>query len=194
MTYGEAHRQVAAIGAWLAARGVTRGDRVAIAMRNYPEWLLIYWACVCMGVAVVGMNAWWVAEEIDYAIKDSTPKVIFCDGERFARLTERAETAAGIPMVATRIESLPDGVIPWSEVLAHGGGLPEAAGRQALICEPGDVAGLAKLLEQAAGMSEAEYAERAQRTREELATELEPMEFYARAYRRILQGEPVEGV
>jgi long-chain acyl-CoA synthetase len=127
MTYGEAHRQVGAIGSWLASRGVTRGDRVAIAMRNYPEWLLVYWACVSLGVAVVGMNAWWVAEEIDYAIKDSTPKVIFCDGERHARLTERPETAAGIPMVATRIESLPDGVIPWSEVLAQGGGLPEAA-------------------------------------------------------------------
>ena len=37
-----------------------------------------------------------------------------------------------------------------------------------------------------------EYAERAHRTREELATELEPMEFYPRAYRRILRGEPVE--
>jgi len=127
MTYGEAHRQVAAIASWLVARGVTRGDRVAIAMRNYPEWILIYWACVSMGVAVVGMNAWWVAEEIDYAIRDSTPKVIFCDGERLARLTERAETAAGIPMVVTRIESLPSGMIPWSEVLAHGGDLPEAA-------------------------------------------------------------------
>ncbi len=127
MTYGEAHRQVGAIGSWLASRGVTRGDRVAIAMRNYPEWLLIYWACVSMGVAAVGMNAWWVAEEVDYAIKDSTPKVIFCDGERLVRLTERPETAAGIPMVATRTENLPDGVIPWGEVIAHGGELPEAA-------------------------------------------------------------------
>jgi hypothetical protein len=43
-------------------------------------------------------------------------------------------------------------------------------------------------------MGEAEYAERARRTRDELATELEPMEFYARAYRRILRGEPVEGI
>jgi long-chain acyl-CoA synthetase len=127
MTYGEAHKQVASVGAWLAAQGVKRGDRVAIAMRNYPEWLLIYWACVCMGVAVVGMNAWWVAEEIDYAIKDSTPKVIFCDGERLARLTERPETAAGIPLVVTRIESLPAGVTAWSTVIAHGGALPEAA-------------------------------------------------------------------
>jgi long-chain acyl-CoA synthetase len=126
MTYAEAHRQVAAIGAWLAARGVKRGDRVGIAMRNYPEWLLVYWACVSLGIAVVGMNAWWVAEELDYAIKDSAPKVIFCDGERLARLTERPETAAGIPLVVTRVETVPPGLIAWSDVLAHGGALPEA--------------------------------------------------------------------
>ena len=127
MTYAEAHRQVGAIGAWLAARGVGRGDRVAIAMRNYPEWILIYWACVSLGVAVVGMNAWWVAEEVDYAIKDSAPKVIFCDDERLPRLTERPDTTAGVTLVATRPDSLPPGVIPWSDVLAGGGALPDAA-------------------------------------------------------------------
>jgi long-chain acyl-CoA synthetase len=127
MTYAEAHRQVAAVGAWLASRGIGRGDRVAIAMRNYPEWLLIYWACVCLGVAAVGMNAWWVADEIDYAVKDSAPKAIFCDSERLARLTERPATAEGIPLVVTRADKLPAGATPWSEVLAHGGTLPEAA-------------------------------------------------------------------
>jgi glycosyltransferase involved in cell wall biosynthesis len=79
-------------------------------------------------------------------------------------------------------------------IITRDGGLPEAGGRQALVCEPADVPGLAKLLEQAARMSGAEYAERAERTREELASELEPMEFYARAYRQILAGERVEGV
>ena len=44
----QAHAQVAAIAAWLARAGVAPGDRVAIAMRNYPEWLLVYWACVAM--------------------------------------------------------------------------------------------------------------------------------------------------
>jgi long-chain acyl-CoA synthetase len=127
MTYREAHRHVGAIGAWLARQGVTRGDRIAIAMRNYPEWLLIYWACVCMGVAVVGMNAWWVAEEIDYALKDSTPKVIFCDGERLIRLRARPETTSGALVVATRTETLPDGVIAWREVIATDAALPEAA-------------------------------------------------------------------
>ena len=55
-TYNEAHRDVAAIANWLAARGVVQGDRVAIAMRNYPEWLLCYWACVATGVTVVGVQ------------------------------------------------------------------------------------------------------------------------------------------
>jgi long-chain acyl-CoA synthetase len=119
------------VGAWLAAQGVVRGDRVAIAMRNYPEWLLIYWACVSMGVAAVGMNAWWVAEEIAYALKDAQPKVIFCDGERLVRLLERPGMVANAAVVATRIDDksnlgeLPAGVIPWSEVLAHGGELPQ---------------------------------------------------------------------
>jgi hypothetical protein len=70
-------------------------------------------------------------------------------------------------------------------IITRDGGLPEAGGRQALICEPDNAVELAKLLEQAAAMSEAEYLERATRTREELATELEPIEFYANSYRRL---------
>nr|MBA2743749.1 glycosyltransferase [Chthoniobacterales bacterium] len=77
-------------------------------------------------------------------------------------------------------------------IITRDGGLPEAGGPQALICEPADPAGLAQLLKQAAAMSETEYAERARRTCEELATELEPMEFYASAYRKLLRGEIVE--
>ena len=128
MTYGEAHVRVNSLAAWLTAQGVARGDRVAIAMRNYPEWILAYWACVCLGVAVVGMNAWWVPEEIDYALKDSAPKVIFCDGERLARLIERPETTAGMTIVATRIDgAAPGDVIAWSTVIGHGGDMPEAA-------------------------------------------------------------------
>src|ERR1700733_8512010 len=46
ITYAQAHAQVDAIAAWLVAQGVQPRDRVAIAMRNYPEWLLVYWACV----------------------------------------------------------------------------------------------------------------------------------------------------
>ena len=74
-------------------------------------------------------------------------------------------------------------------IITRDGGLPEAGGKQALICAPNDSSELAKLLEQAAGMSEPEYADRADRTREELKSELEAMDFYPRAYRRIVGRE-----
>jgi long-chain acyl-CoA synthetase len=124
LTYSQAHAAAHAIAGWLVERGVKPGDRVAIAMRNYPEWMLIYWACVAMGVAVVGMNAWWVAEELAYVLKDSEPKVIFCDAERLARIAERPEVAAGAILVAVRAEAQA-GAVPWNEVIAHGGSIPE---------------------------------------------------------------------
>jgi len=124
ITYAQAHQQVNAIAAWLWAQGVRPGDRVAIAMRNYPEWMLIYWACVCLGVAAVGMNAWWVPEELEYALKDSAPKVVFCDTERLARILERPAMAADALLVATRVDDPPAGVVPYSEVLKNGGEMP----------------------------------------------------------------------
>jgi long-chain acyl-CoA synthetase len=51
--------------------GVGHGDRVAIAMRNYPEWVVAYWATVSIGAAVVGMNAWWTSAEMAYGLGDS---------------------------------------------------------------------------------------------------------------------------
>jgi long-chain acyl-CoA synthetase len=127
MTYGQAHVQVNAIAGWLAGQGVGRGDRVAIAMRNYPEWILIYWACVSMGVAAVGMNAWWAPEELAYVVADSRPKVIFCDRERLDRLLEKPEITLGARLVATRVDALPDGVAAWSEVIADPGTLPDVS-------------------------------------------------------------------
>ena len=77
-------------------------------------------------------------------------------------------------------------------IITRDGGLPEAGGDQALVCEPDDPPALANLLEQAARMSETEYAERSRCTRDELKDELEPIDFYARSYRRILAQEPAD--
>ena len=126
-TYAEAHAEVAAIASWLFANGVKPGDRVAIAMRNYPEWMLVYWACVSVGIAVVGMNAWWVADELEYALKDSAPKVLFADAERLARIAERPSMAAGVKIVGVRADKLPDGAIPYADVIKNGGALPDVA-------------------------------------------------------------------
>ncbi len=126
LTYGQSHDKVASIAAWLIAQGVKRGDRIAIGMRNYPEWMLIYWASLCLGVAVVGLNAWWVADELEFALEDSAPTILFVDSERLARIAERPEMAKGIKVVAVRTANIPAGVTPWSEVEATAPVLPDA--------------------------------------------------------------------
>ena len=67
--------------------GVRHGDRVAISMRNFPEWVFSYWAIVSIGAACVGMNAWWTTDEMKYGLSDSRPKVLICDTERVDRVT-----------------------------------------------------------------------------------------------------------
>lgn len=125
LTYAQAHAKVNAVAAWLAAQGVKPGDRVAIAMRNYPEWMLIYWACVSTGIAAVGMNAWWTTEEMVYALTDSQPKVLFLDVERLERLRLRPDIAATLTLVGVRLPDAAPVVTPWSVVIAHCGAMPE---------------------------------------------------------------------
>ena len=126
VSYAQAQAVSASVAAWLTARGVRHGDRVAIAMRNYPEWLLIYWGCLSIGVTAVGVNAWWIADEIAFALADSAPKVIFCDEERLERVAACGDAAKGIAVVAVRAVTT-DGRIPWADVLATPGVMPEAA-------------------------------------------------------------------
>ncbi|WP_309604681.1 class I adenylate-forming enzyme family protein [Phenylobacterium sp.] len=125
MTYAEAHRQVASVANWMISLGVAPGDRIAIAMRNYPEWMLIYWAATCIGVAVVGMNAWWTATEMAYGLGDAQPKVLFADAERIARLAEQPQILGHALLVAVRADNAPAGSVPWVDVVAHGGDLPQ---------------------------------------------------------------------
>ncbi|MBT4160543.1 MAG: acyl--CoA ligase, partial [Gammaproteobacteria bacterium] len=102
-TYQEAHLQVASIANWLRQQGIQTGDRVAIAMRNYPEWMLCYWACVTTGITTVGMNAWWVEDEMDYALDDSAPKVLLCDQERLNRFTHIQNKFPDLTTVGIRL-------------------------------------------------------------------------------------------
>ena len=87
ITYAEAHATVDALASYLTSKGVGHGDRVALAMRNYPEWVFGYWAIAKVGAAVVGMNAWWTGLEMEFGLADSKPKVLICDAERLERVS-----------------------------------------------------------------------------------------------------------
>ncbi|HLY81074.1 MAG TPA: class I adenylate-forming enzyme family protein, partial [Caulobacteraceae bacterium] len=83
----EAHfGKVAALAGRLRAAGVAKGDRVAIGMRNYPEWSISWWACHAIGAVAVALNAWWTGPELLFALQDSAPAALLIDGERLERL------------------------------------------------------------------------------------------------------------
>src|SRR3546814_19521529 len=65
----EAHgRAASAFGRALSDRlGVGKGDRVAIAMRNYPEWSICAWGALAIGAVLVPLNAWESGPEIGSA-------------------------------------------------------------------------------------------------------------------------------
>jgi long-chain acyl-CoA synthetase len=128
LTYAQAHARVASIANWLISQGIGPEDRVAIAMRNYPEWLQAYWAAISIGATVSGMNAWWVGPEMVHGINEASPKVLICDQERLERLLpHRQEVSADLQIVGVRLSNPVDAVTPWPQLLTHGGELPAAA-------------------------------------------------------------------
>src|SRR5579872_5869507 len=88
LTFSEHFRQVSALAAHLKSIGVEKGDRVAIGLRNYPEWVTSFWACQAIGAIVVALNAWWTGPELEYGLTDSGTKVLIADAERLTRLAD----------------------------------------------------------------------------------------------------------
>jgi acyl-CoA synthetase (AMP-forming)/AMP-acid ligase II len=82
---------------------ITRGDRVALAMRNLPELVLAFWGAAALGAIVVPLNAWWTGPELRYAVENAGAKVVFADAERVQRLAgSDGGFAATVIVVGTR--------------------------------------------------------------------------------------------
>ena len=87
VTYAAWHRAVATLAHALQERGVKKGDRVALAMRNLPEWPVAFFAAAVTGAIVVPLNAWWTGEELAFGLADSGAAVLICDAERWDRIS-----------------------------------------------------------------------------------------------------------
>jgi len=106
--------------------GITKGDRVAIAMRNYPEWVVSFAAIISVGAISVSMNSWWTSGETDFALEDSGPQVLICDQTRYDMAKASCASRKIRALVVRANESLPDGVDRWEEVLILGRAHPGA--------------------------------------------------------------------
>ncbi|MEP1208935.1 MAG: class I adenylate-forming enzyme family protein [Rhizobiaceae bacterium] len=117
-TYDEFCRDANRLSDILANQlNVKPGDRIALAMRNYPEILIAKMATINIGAVVVFLNGWWTTEELDYALGDSNAKLVFADGERLQRLTPLVDKY-GLQLIGIR-EGEAAATHPLSELIAR---------------------------------------------------------------------------
>ena len=118
ISYLDFCNQVSKLSSFLQKEvGIKKGDKVAIAMRNYPEYLIILMAVASIGGIVVFVNAWWTTEEMEYGFDDSTAKVCFADKERLATIKPFAKKKS-IKLYSVRCLDYPE-IEKYDEILKN---------------------------------------------------------------------------
>jgi len=128
-TFGSFSLAVLAIADELIKRGVKKGDRVAIIMRNLPEWPAIFFGAALAGAIVTPLNAWWTGPELEYGLVDSGSKIAFVDAERLERIAEHLVNCPDLERVyvsrydedlpnpiVTRLEDVTGRVNDWNKL------------------------------------------------------------------------------
>ena len=127
ITFAQAADRIDALASLLVnTYGVKKGDRVAVAMRNFPEWVMSFAAIISVGAINVSMNSWWTEDEMDFALEDSGATVLICDQPRFD-IGAASCVKKNIKVLVVRAEKpLPTGVDKWEDVLPLGDAHPGA--------------------------------------------------------------------
>ncbi len=106
--------------------GVQPGERVAIAMRNFPEWVSTFVGIVSIGAVAVPLNAWWQTDELVFALDDCGARVVFADEDRFARMRQAPDGAIEAQVIVVRgAGALADDVVHLDDVLTNDATMPE---------------------------------------------------------------------
>ena len=124
------HHASALATALILDYGVGRGDRVFIAMRNYPEWVISLFAITSIGAIAVPVNAWWNRNELDFSLSDCEPRVVIADEERVARLAECDRITSDTKVIRVRAPKHPKlSSTTWQATIeAHAGSaMPQAS-------------------------------------------------------------------
>jgi acyl-CoA synthetase (AMP-forming)/AMP-acid ligase II len=134
LTFADVRAQAYALAEQLRTTfGVRQGDRVAIAMRNLPEFVVGFWGAALLGAIVVPLNSWWTGPELVYALDNAGAAVAYLDAERLARVVDHGRPD-GVRLVGVRSGEQPGADAPFSE-LVRGAPLPDDAVAQ---LEPDD--------------------------------------------------------
>ena len=109
LTFNDLHRHATRVAKALVAQGIGKGDRVAIAMRNCPAWIVCHMAILKAGAISVLINGWWQPGELAHGYSLTEPRLVIADAPRASR-TEA--TGLGLSIVTLAVDK------PLGEALA----------------------------------------------------------------------------
>ncbi|MDP6591189.1 MAG: class I adenylate-forming enzyme family protein [Rhodospirillales bacterium] len=138
LTYAEHYTQVCHFAGVLAENyGIAKGDRVAIAMRNLPEWSVAFWAVVSLGAIAVPLNAWLTGRELAFCLDDCGARVAVADGKRAAVLAPHIDSLDLAGVIVTRAGESREiaGAAQWEALMA---GAAESAQPAKVPIDPED--------------------------------------------------------
>lgn len=127
ISYAAWYRAVARLAGEMRARGIQKGDRVALAMRNLPEWPVVFFAATSIGAICVPLNAWWTGAELAFGLVNSGAKMLICDAERWERIVPHrpecprlsavfvSRADAGV-LAAERLEDIIGSPLEWPDL------------------------------------------------------------------------------
>src|SRR3546814_692983 len=118
VTYEGWYRAAATLAQRLRALGIRKGDRVALAMRNLPEWPIAFFSITAIGAICVPLNAWWTGSELVYALCDSASGTLICDDERYERLKPHLDAVEELDrVIVTRATGDLGGAVALEELI-----------------------------------------------------------------------------
>ena len=91
LTFADLDRISDVLAHALIARGVAKADRVGIAMRNCPAWIVTYMAALKAGGVATLLNGWWERNELAHALELTQPKLILADAPRAKRIADAGQ-------------------------------------------------------------------------------------------------------
>lgn len=123
ISFEASFRAGAALSAGLQALGIGKGDRVAIAMANLPEWPVAFFAIVALGAIAVPLNAWWTGPELAYGLADSGAKLLIADARRWSVIAPHRDALPALEHVLVgrgegpdRLENIIGAAAAWKDL------------------------------------------------------------------------------
>ena len=118
LTFAELDRISETLAHALVSRGIGKGDRVGIAMRNCPSWIVGYMAILKAGGIAVLLNGWWERNELQYALELTEPKLILADLPRAKRITDSGSWPLATLSIEKPVEQAIAGLIENADLEA----------------------------------------------------------------------------